>query len=250
MREGATPAKVHLKREQVRPAPFPYAKRESERVTSMKYKTILFDLDGTLLYTVRDLADAVNHALEKHGFPTHTEERIARMVGNGVSLLVARALPLGYDTPGFEDVLADFRAYYSAHCEDNTHPYAGVVGLLRELKARSCHTAVVTNKYQTAAEDLVRRFFGDSVDVIVGDAPGRRCKPEPDAPLAALEALGAGRDGAVYVGDTEVDRQTAENTGLPFICVSWGYRSLAELQAMEMPVIARDAGELLALLED
>ena len=214
----------------------------------MQYKTVLFDLDGTLLYTVRDLSDAVNHALEKHGFPTHGEERIARMVGNGVATLVARALPRGRDTPGFEEILADFRAYYSAHCEDNTHPYPGVVELLRELKARSCRTAVVTNKYQTAAEDLVRRFFGNNIDVVAGDAPGRRCKPEPDAALAALEALGAEKSGAVYVGDTEVDRQTAENTGLPFVCVSWGYRSLEELQAMEMPVIARDARELLALL--
>ena len=215
----------------------------------MQYKTILFDLDGTLLYTVRDLADAVNHALEKHGFPTHSQERIGRMVGNGVRTLVARALPLGLDTPGFEEILADFRAYYSAHCEDNTRPYPGVVELLRELKARSCRTAVVTNKYQTAAEDLVCRFFGDSVDVVIGDAPGRRCKPEPDAALAALKALGTEKDGAVYVGDTEVDRQTAENTGVPFICVSWGYRSLEELRAMEMPVIARDTGELLALLQ-
>ena len=214
----------------------------------MKYKTLLFDLDGTLLYTVRDLADAANYALEKHGFPTHSEERIARMVGNGVSRLMARALPRALDTPGFEDILADFRAYYSAHCEDNTHPYPGVVELLRELKQHGCRTAVVTNKYQTAAEELVRRFFGDSVDVVAGDAAGRRCKPEPDAALAALEALDAGKDGAVYVGDTEVDRQTAENTGVPFICVSWGYRSLEELKAMEMPVIARDTRELLALL--
>ena len=138
----------------------------------MKYETILFDLDGTLLYTVRDLAGAVNHALEKHGFPAHSEERIERMVGNGVRTLVARALPRGLDTPGFEEILADFRAYYSAHCGDNTHPYPGVVELLLKLKARSCRTAVVTNKYQAAAEDLVRRFFGDSVDVVIGDARG------------------------------------------------------------------------------
>ena len=214
----------------------------------MNYETILFDLDGTLLYTVRDLSDAVNHALKKHGYPTHSEERIARMVGNGVAVLVSRALPRGRDTPGFEEVLADFRAYYSAHCQDNTRPYPGVAGLLRRLKARSCRTAVVTNKYQAAAEDLVRRFFGDSVDVVIGDAPGRRCKPEPDAVLAALEALGAAKNGAVYVGDTEVDRQTAENTGLPFVCVSWGYRGFDELEAMGIPLIARDARELLAML--
>ena len=214
----------------------------------MKYETILFDLDGTLLHTVQDLAGAVNHALEKHGFPTHSEERIARMVGNGVRTLVARALPRGYDTPGFEEILADFREYYSAHCEDNTHPYPGAVELLRELKQRSCRIAVVTNKYQAAAEDLVRRFFGESVDVVIGDAPGRRCKPEPDAALAALEALGAEKSGAVYVGDTELDRQTAENTGVPFVCVSWGYRGLEELQAMGMPLIARDTRELFALL--
>ena len=119
---------------------------------------------------------------------------------------------------------------------------------MQELKARGCRTAVVTNKYQAAAEELVRRFFGRRVDVVIGDAAGRRCKPEPDAALAALEALGAAKDGAVYVGDTEVDRLTAENTGVPFVCVSWGYRSLEELQAMEMPLIASNARELLALL--
>ena len=214
----------------------------------MKYETILFDLDGTLLYTVRDLADAVNHALEKHGFPTHSEERIGRMVGNGVSLLVARALPQGYDTPGFEDILADFRAYYSAHCEDNTHPYPGVAELLRELKQHGCRTAVVTNKYQAAAEELRKKFFAGTVPLIVGDFEGRARKPAPDSTFIAMETLGARPESTVYVGDTEVDMLTAENAGVAFCAVEWGYRTRAELEGFGIKMIAATPMELCEML--
>ena len=214
----------------------------------MKYETVIFDFDGTLLYTVRDLADAVNYAIAKHGHPTHSVKAIERMVGNGVNMLVARALPRGFDTPDYEEIMTDFRGFYAAHCLDNTHPYDGVTELLAQLKAEGRHLAIVTNKYQAAAEELRKRFFASSVDLIVGDFEGRRRKPEPDGVLMALEALRADKRGAVYVGDTEVDMQTAGNAGLDCICVSWGYRTRRELVELGAAAIADSTRELLSML--
>ncbi len=214
----------------------------------MKYKTILFDFDGTLLYTLKDLADATNYAISKHGYATHSEDAVKRFVGNGVNMLVARALPLGFDTPGYEDIMEDFRAYYAAHCSDNTRPYEGVLEALRTLKAQGRKLAIVTNKYQAAAEELRKEFFAESIDIIVGDHESRRRKPEPDAVLEALRLLDAEAEGAVYVGDTEVDMATAANSGLDFVAVAWGYRDYEELEEMKIPVIARTAQELVQLL--
>lgn len=214
----------------------------------MRYKTVIFDFDGTLLYTVQDLADAVNHAIAKHGHPTHNVRAIERMVGNGVNMLVARALPQGFDTPDYEEIMTDFRTFYAEHCQDNTRPYDGVTEMLARLKEEGRKLAIVTNKYQTAAEQLRRRFFSGSVELIVGDFEGRRRKPAPDGVFAALKSLGADAAGAVYVGDTEVDMQTAENAGLDCICVSWGYRTKQELVELKAPAIAENTDELLAML--
>lgn len=217
-------------------------------MTQTGKRTVLFDLDGTLLRTVEDLAAAVNHALALHGYPTHPVEKIQRMVGNGVGLLVARALPQGFDAPDYDAVLADFREHYSAHCRDATRPYDGVPELLRALREQGWRVAVVTNKYQDASEALMERYFPGLVDAVSGDAPDRRRKPAPDGVNAALAALGAGRDGAVYVGDTEVDFETAKNAGLPCVCVSWGYRTRAELEEQGIAPVADTAAELLELL--
>ncbi len=214
----------------------------------MRYKTVIFDFDGTLLYTVQDLADAVNHAIAKHGHPTHNVRAIERMVGNGVNMLVARALPQGFDTPDYEEIMTDFRTFYAEHCQDNTRPYDGVTEMLARLKEEGRKLAIVTNKYQTAAEQLRRRFFSGSVELIVGDFEGRKRKPAPDGVFAALKSLGADAAGAVYVGDTEVDMQTAENAGLDCICVSWGYRTKQELVELKAPAIAENTDELLAML--
>lgn len=214
----------------------------------MKYETVIFDFDGTLLYTVQDLADAVNYAIARRGYPTHSVRAIERMIGNGVNMLVSRALPRGFDTPEYEQIMADFRAFYREHCQDNTRPYDGVPEMLARLKAEGRKLAIVTNKYQTAAELLRRQFFAGSVELIVGDFEGRRRKPEPDGVLIALDTLGADASRAVYVGDTEVDMQTAENAGLDCICVSWGYRTRQELEHLGATAIAENTEELLAML--
>ena len=214
----------------------------------MSYQTILFDFDGTLLYTVEDLANAVNYAIAKRGYPTHSIPTIQRMVGNGVNKLVARALPRGFDTPEYAAIMDDFRAYYQEHCFDSTRPYEGVLEMLLAFQAQGRKLAIVTNKYQTAAEALRQRFFAEAVPLIVGDLEGRARKPAPDGALLALEALGSDGKDAVYVGDTEVDLQTAQNAGLDFAAVSWGYRSRAELEALHIQKIADSPQALLAML--
>ena len=210
----------------------------------MKHSTVLFDFDGTLLYTIPDLADAVNHALAKYGYPTHDYPTVQGFVGNGVRLLVSRALPGGEENPDMEAVFAAFGEYYDVHCLDKTAPYEGIMDMLAVLHAQGVKMAIVTNKYQAAAEELRARFFGDYIPIIEGDIAGRQRKPDPAPVLAALQALGADAEGAIYVGDTEVDMATARNSGIDFCAVAWGYRTREQLEALGIELIADEPGEL------
>ncbi|MBR4954242.1 MAG: HAD-IA family hydrolase [Oscillospiraceae bacterium] len=203
---------------------------------TLKYETVLFDFDGTLLYTIPDLADAVNYALEKYGYPTHDYPTVQTFVGNGVRILVARALPGGEENPDMEKVFAAFGEYYDAHCVDKTVPYEGIMELLKTLSERGKKLAIVTNKYQEAAEELRKRFFDEYISVIVGDIPDRERKPAAAPVRAALEALGVSGNNAVYIGDTEVDMQTAENSGLDFIACAWGYRTKEFLEDLGVTI--------------
>ena len=214
----------------------------------MRYNTVIFDFDGTLLNTLTDLANAVNYAIGKHGYPTHPEKKIERMIGNGVNMLVARALPRGFDTPDYEAVMDDFRAHYSAHCSDNTAPYGGIYELLHTLRERGVKMAIATNKFQLAAEELRKQFFDGEIGLIVGDYPGRARKPAPDSLLIAMETLGAKPEETVYVGDTEVDMQTAAAAGVDCICVSWGYRTHEELITLGASAIADTPPQLADIL--
>ena len=221
--------------------------KKERRMKNLNYQAVLFDLDGTLLYTVEDLAAAVNYALTAYGYPSHPVKKVERMVGNGVGKLVERALPNGMKTPDYPQVLETFRSYYSAHSEDHTTAYPGLPELLRSLKEAGVATAIVTNKYQEASEALARRFF-PTIDLVAGDQPGRRRKPAPDAVEAALAGLNVPKSRAVYVGDTDVDLETAKNSGLPCISVTWGYRSEAELRLAGAARLVRNAEELKSLL--
>ena len=191
----------------------------------MKYDTFIFDLDGTLLDTLGDLAAAVNYSLRTHGMPEHSLDDVRRFVGNGVRLLMERAVPGGMENPKFDDALATFRAFYLEHSLDTTRPYDGIPEVLRELKRRGKRLAVVSNKFQTATEELCRHFFPDTIEVAIGEneAAGIRKKPAPDTVQEALRRLGA-VGSAAYVGDSDVDVQTAANSGLPCISVLWGFR--------------------------
>ena len=206
----------------------------------MTYQTYIFDLDGTLLDTLGDLAAAVNYALRQHGMPEHSIDDVRRFVGNGVRKLMERAIPEGEDNPDFEATFSTFRQYYMQHSLDTTRPYEGIPETLEALKAKGCRLAVVSNKMMAATQELCHHFFPDTIEVAIGEneAAGIRKKPAPDTVFAALEELGlAGinlgeprnilghpRCSAVYVGDSDVDIQTAANAGLPCISVLWGFR--------------------------
>ena len=192
----------------------------------MRYDTFIFDLDGTLLDTLGDLAASVNYALRSHGMPEHTLDDVRCFVGNGVRRLMERAIPEGAENPLFDATFATFRQYYMAHSLDTTRPYGGIPETLAELMRRGCHIAVVSNKMMATTVELCRHFFPDTVEVAIGEheAEGIRKKPAPDTVFAALRQLGVGKDRAVYIGDSDVDVQTAANAGLPCISVLWGFR--------------------------
>ena len=192
----------------------------------MTYKVYIFDLDGTLLDTLGDLAAAVNYALRTHGMPEHSIDDVRRFVGNGVRKLMERAIPDGAANPQFDETFATFRQYYMAHSLDTTRPYEGIPETLAVLKERGCRLAVVSNKMMAATQELCQHFFPDTVEVAIGEneAEGIRKKPAPDTVFAALRQLGVGEEGAVYVGDSDVDLETARQSGLPCISVLWGFR--------------------------
>jgi len=190
------------------------------------YHTYIFDLDGTLLDTLADLAASTNYALRTHHMPEHSVDDIRRFVGNGVRRLMERAIPGGGLNPLFDDTFATFQQHYLEHSLDTTRPYDGIPELLSELHERGDRLAVVSNKMMAATQALCRHFFPDTIEVAIGEheAEGIRKKPAPDTVFAALRQLGVGPEKAVYVGDSDVDLMTAHNASLPCISVLWGFR--------------------------
>ncbi|MBQ9140274.1 MAG: HAD-IA family hydrolase [Lachnospiraceae bacterium] len=187
-------------------------------------KAVIFDLDGTLLDTLVDLANAVNAALERNEMPVRTLEEIRQFVGNGARNLLIRSVPDGLGNPAFEKTLADFRSYYTVHCKDYTRPYEGIQELLAELKQQEVKMAIVSNKPDSAVKELAKEYFGEYITVAIGDQEGVARKPAPDTVFKALEALEVCKEEAVYVGDSDVDIMTAMNAEMPCISVTWGFR--------------------------
>lgn len=185
---------------------------------------VIFDLDGTLLNTLVDLASAVNHSLRSYHLPEHSQDEIRWMVGNGVRLLMERAVPGGANHPLFEEIFTEFRTYYASHSQDTTAPYEGILPMLSCLKTQGVRMAVVSNKMHAATQTLVGAHFGHYIDVAIGDAPGVPRKPAPDMVLAAMRQLGVDSQHTYYVGDSDVDVMTAQNTQLSCISVLWGFR--------------------------
>lgn len=189
-----------------------------------KYKTYIFDLDGTLLSTLADLAASTNYALRTHHMPERSLDEVRRFVGNGVKKLMERAIPDGLNNPLFEETFATFRQHYMQHNLDTTQPYPGIMQLLEQLKAEGKNIAVVSNKFYAATRELCRHFFGDLVPVPIGEREDIRKKPAPDTVIEALRELGVDKEGAVYIGDSDVDIMTAKNSGMPCVSVLWGFR--------------------------
>lgn len=215
----------------------------------MKYKAVLFDLDGTLLDTLGDLHAAVNFALEKAGYPQRTLAEVRSFVGNGVKKLIERALPEGAPEDVVTSCLADFTAQYDSHMNVLTKPYDGVMDVLRALKVQGVKVAVVSNKYDSAAKALVQAHFGELVDICYGTLAGVPAKPAPDTANMALADLKADTSEAAYVGDSGVDCATAANARLPFYGVTWGFWDKDRLAAAgEHASLCNSAAELLKAL--
>ena len=190
----------------------------------MKYQLAIFDLDGTILDTLDDLADSLNYALEKSGYPVRTRDEVRRFVGNGIRKLIERGVPSGTDAESVSRVHEDFTAYYKVHCADKTKPYENIPELLKKLRENGVKTAVVSNKADYAVQDLCVQYFEGLFDAAVGEREGVRKKPAPDSVNAVLEKLGVNRENSVYIGDSDVDVETARNSGMNCIAVDWGFR--------------------------
>ncbi len=210
----------------------------------MGYKTVIFDLDGTLLDTLEDLTDSVNYALTVMGYPLRTIDEIRKFVGNGVEKLMKRAVPEGTTQHEFDRCFSLFKEYYNQHSQDKTKPYDGVISLMRRLKEKGIKMAIVSNKLHEAVLDLRDIFFDDVIEVAIGDMPELKRKPEPDSCFKALEMLGSSVEEAVYVGDSEVDIATARNAGLPCIAVLWGFRDREFLISKGATILAANTDEV------
>ena len=203
---------------------------------------VIFDLDGTLLDTLDDLANAVNYMMRKHGFPERTRTAIRRFLGNGARDLMRRSVPIDVEGEDFEKILAEYVEYYNAHSKILTKPYDGVLPLLAELKVDGIKTAVVSNKPDMTVKALCKEYFGDSLDFALGDRPSIKKRPSADPILFAMKELGCER--AVYVGDSEVDILAAKNASLPCISLTWGFRDRELLEEQGATHFAGTADEL------
>ena len=210
----------------------------------MKYKLVIFDMDGTILNTIEDLADALNYALAKSGYPGHTIEEVKQYVGNGIPKLIERGVPAGTDKTSTNQVHKDFMEYYQVHCADKTRPYDGIIELISKLREKGCLTAVVSNKADAAVQELCRQYFDGCFDYAVGDREGIKKKPAPDAVNEVLQHLQISKGNAVYVGDSEVDIATARNSELDSIIVSWGFREVPFLKEQGADLIVDCAEEV------
>lgn len=216
-----------------------------ERTT---YDTVLFDLDGTLLNTLDDLADSVNFALRESGYPQRAIDEVRRFIGNGVAALMKRAVPEGTDQAKIDETLECFRAHYSENMRNKTKPYDGIIPLLYALQARGIKTAVISNKYHTAVQNLCDEVFPHLIDAAFGESETLRPKPAPDIVNAAMSALRAKKETTLYVGDSDTDGETACSAGLFFVGVTWGYRDKDVLEAAGAGAIIDEPMELIDLL--
>lgn len=214
----------------------------------MKKTSLIFDLDGTLLDTIGDLTDSTNYALEKFGFPQRTTEEVRSFVGNGLKMLIFRALPAGTDDATIEAVLLQMKMHYTENYHNKTVPYSGVSELLARLHEDGYPMAIVSNKADSVVSLLRTLYFDGLIPVAVGETEQISRKPAPDMVWEGLRRLGTQRDSAVYIGDSEVDIRTADNAGLPCLSVSWGFRTAQQLQAAGARLIVHSPQELYTVI--
>ena len=215
----------------------------------MKYTIAIFDLDGTILNTLEDLADSTNYALKTCGYPERTMDEVRQFVGNGIRKLMERAVPEETPVEEIDRVHETFTAHYKVHCADKTRPYDGIMELLQNLKKDGCKLAVVSNKADYGVQELCKQYFDGVFDFAVGEREGIRKKPAPDSVNEVLKTLGCSRDRAVYIGDSDVDIQTAANAQMDHIIVEWGFRDVPFLIAKGAKVLVEKPEEILEIVE-
>lgn len=214
----------------------------------MKYKLAIFDMDGTILNTLDDLADSMNHCLRVYGLAERSLQEIRMFLGNGIHWLVECSVPDGTDAETLEKVYQTFLVYYKDHCAMKTRPYEGIPEVLQSLRRAGVLTAVVSNKADYAVKILCEDYFKGMLDFSVGELEGRRRKPYPDSVNAVLERFGMAKEDAVYIGDSEVDFQTAQNAGLDVIMVGWGFRDEDFLKEQGAESVIHEPAEILKLI--
>ena len=210
---------------------------------------VIFDLDGTLLNTLGDLRAATNHALEVRGLPPHSMEEIRQFIGNGIRLLICRAMPEGTPEAEIDAALDDFKAYYAAHIHDRTVPYDGIPQLLTALRKRGIKVAVLSNKIDSASQQLIEYFFPGKTDVVFGEHVGVPRKPDPTSCRMVMQQLGVQPEQVLYVGDSGTDMQTAKNAGLYAVGVTWGFRSKEVLLVYGADVLVHRPEQILQILD-
>jgi len=218
----------------------------------MKPEIVIFDLDGTLLNTLEDLTDSTNFALKQFNYPQKSVEQVRTYVGNGVVKLIERAIPNEKNNPNFGECLDIFRENYSQNMYNKTKPYDGIIELLTLLKSQKYLTAVVSNKFDDAVKELCKNYFSDLIDYCAGEneAAGIRKKPAPDAVLKILNYFDLNSNQAVYIGDSEVDIQTARNSNMKCISVTWGFKDEIFLKNNGAEIIARKPAQIIDILEN
>lgn len=215
----------------------------------MRFDTAIFDLDGTILDTLDDLCDSVNFALEKNNLPCRTTEEIRAFVGNGIRLLIERAVPENTKNEIVDSCFEDFKAHYKGNSTNKTKPYEGITEALNYLKNSGMKLALVSNKADFAVQEIIKRYFPDVFQYATGEKDGVRRKPYPDSVIATMEYLGANKNKTVYIGDSEVDIETARNCDLPCVAVTWGFRDKKVLAKMNPEYIVEAAEQLIEILK-
>ena len=215
----------------------------------MKYTTIVFDCDGTLLDTLTDLRNAVNYVLRAHDLPERSVPEVKATLGNGVAHLMRQSLPDSISEAEFNTYLDEFKAYYGEHLQDYTAPYPGMLDVLDTLRAKGYKLAIVSNKIQEGITPLNKEYFGDRLPVAIGERPGLQRKPAPDMVLQALKELDSTQSESIYIGDSEVDVATANNSGLLCIGVTWGFRDEQLHKDLGVKYIARKAEDIVTIIE-
>jgi 2-phosphoglycolate phosphatase len=210
----------------------------------MKYRLVIFDMDGTILNTLEDLADSLNHVLSTHGYPKQPLKNVRNFVGNGIRKLIERAVPSDTPSDTIDRLFEDFLPYYQQHCADKTKPYDGILKLLEDLRTAGCKTAVVSNKANTAVLELCAQYFEHCFDMAVGERTGVRKKPAPDSVNEVVKDLQIPHSEAVYIGDSDVDIETAKNAGMDCIIVNWGFRDTEFLKEHGAKIIVSSPDEI------